>query len=422
MTMATQGLERLFSLREKGRFVSEKRRSAKVVFGAIVAALIFAALPAFVTGQPGDAKEKPPAKGVRGVAFSPDGKYLAAAVGEQKKRGLVVLWDVASRTQLWAHEEDDGVHAVCFSPDGKTLAIGGYDHKARLLVAATGRVTKVFEGHAKDIRAVAFAPDGKTLATGGLDKSVRLWDLATGKEKAVLEWPDERSYSLAYSPSGQWLMATGEATRVWDVAAGTEKRLVQSRSSPGAVFANDDWFLTAGGDGTIRLWNVETGKQPLHFGNLGGVERLAFSRTSRLLAETYYFGNYIQLLDFTLDPPAPTERERINALVELLDDDNYDIREKAGKDLLAVGFVAEPELRRIMKESASAEVRIRTRRLREQMLTTTRGSLVGHTERVDSIEFSPDGRLLASGSMDGTVRLWRTNDFQEAARLTPSRP
>jgi WD40 repeat protein len=90
--------------------------------------------------------------------------------------------------------------------------------------------------------------------------------------------------------------------------------------------------------------------------------------------------------------------------------------------VLAMGYVIEPELRRLMKESPSAEVRIRCRRLREDLLTKPRATLSGHSADVESLAFAPNGRLLASAGMDGTVRLWNIQEAKEEGRLVPVAP
>jgi WD40 repeat protein len=380
-----------------------------------------------LTGRADEETKKPPAKerplgqGIRCVAFSGDGALLAASLGEPKQRGRVVLWDVARRKELWSHEEGDGVPALVFSPDGKTLAIAEYDHTARLLDSATGRTVMILRGHTKYVRAVAFSPDGKTLATGGWDHAVKLWDLPGGTERNTLDWPGEQLFSLCYSPGGRWLMAAGGEARIWDAATSAEKLTVRPYHAPCAVFVDDNWFLTGGYDGAIRLWSMTTGKQRLRLHGIGGVDRLAFSAPAGLLAETG-FAKSASLFAFTLDELTPRQKERCATLLSKLDNDDYDVREAAGKEMLTLGFAAEPELRRVMQDAPSAEVRIRCRRLREELLCKPRATLLGHTDQVEAVAFSPDGRCLATGSRDGSVRLWNVPDFKETARLVPRAP
>ena len=128
---------------------------------------------------------------VTSVAFSPDGKTLAAGYGVVGGVGGVVLWDAAARKRLadepLAVKEGD-VSSVAFSPDGKTLAagyggVGGggggvvlWDAAARKRLAEDPLAVK--EG---DVTSVAFSPDGKTLAAGygvgGGGGGVVLWDV-----------------------------------------------------------------------------------------------------------------------------------------------------------------------------------------------------------------------------------------------------
>jgi WD40 repeat protein len=387
----------------------------------LMATSLFAWSPGLVMGQaqsPANGQKPAFGMGVRSVAFSPDGRFLAAGLGEPNERGRAILWDRAGKKILWTHEENMGIPGVAFSPDGKHLAIAVYNQTAKLLNAATGQVERTFRGHAKEVRAVAFSPDGRSLVTGSWDHTVKVWDVATGKELRTLAGPSDRLYSVAFSSSGRWLLAVGGTVMVWNAADGQIKRDIRHYFMPTAVFAGDRWIMTGSFDGTVRIWDLESGKERLRFHNMGGVDRLAFSPRNRLLATTHSFDKAIALFDFTLEAPTTQYQERFKALLVQMDHDDYAVREAAGKEVLALGFAVEPLLRRAMTESPSAEVRIRCRRLREEMLSKPTAFLEGHTARVESLAVSPDEKVLASGSGDGTVRLWNLKERRETARLT----
>src|SRR5262249_48154004 len=129
--------------------------------------------------------------------------------------------------------------------------------------------------------------------------------------------------------------------------------------------------LSGAWDGTVRVWNVETGEQRARFGNMAGVDGLAFSPEARALAGCNS-NKDIAMYELTLRDPDAKELDQIRALLTKLDDISFDVREAAGKDILKLGFVVEPELSRATTEAASVEVRIRARRLRQEMLSEPR--------------------------------------------------
>jgi WD40 repeat protein len=111
------------------------------------------------------------------VAFSPDGKLLAAAggggVGAQAE---LKVWDVQMRTLRYSLEgHATMVNGVAFSPDGTKLASAGYDHFVKLWDMQTGKEIGTFKGHTGPVHSVVFAPNGSALFSASNDNTVRRW-------------------------------------------------------------------------------------------------------------------------------------------------------------------------------------------------------------------------------------------------------
>jgi WD40 repeat protein len=364
----------------------------------------------------------PPVAGIRAVAFSPDGKLCAASTGQPEQKGTVTLWEIASRKALWTHDEKLGIPAVSFAPNGKTLAIAVLDHNARLLDVVTGK-PKLTLPHPKEVRAVDFSPDGKLLATACWDGAVRVWDLAAETETVICDGHKDRIFAASFSPDGKLLVSGGgkDGVKVWDASTGVQKHawIPQEVYTRSAVFVpGGRWVLSGGWDGKIRLWSVETGEMLARFSPNNTVEGVAVSPVTRAFA-VCGAAHHVQIIPLNLGEPSEKDRKSIQALLAKLDDDAIEIREDACKELMKLGYVAEPELRRASKESESAEVRMRARRTRKEILDQQGMLLKGHTDAVDCVSFAPDGKVLASGSKDGTVRLWDVASGKEMAVLRP---
>jgi WD40 repeat protein/tRNA A-37 threonylcarbamoyl transferase component Bud32 len=148
---------------------------------------------------------------VHAVAFSPDGRRLAAAAD-----GFVRVWDAASGGEILAVGDQGPVYALAFALDGQRLATAGQDETIRIQDAATGAPILTLPGHAGAVRSLAYGPGGR-LASVGEDRAVRLWDSA-GRELLALRGHTEALRAVAFSPDGRLLVSAGDdgMIKVWD--------------------------------------------------------------------------------------------------------------------------------------------------------------------------------------------------------------
>lgn len=234
---------------------------------------------------------------VMDVAYSADGKRLAAAAGEPGLFGELLVWNAETGSvELSLRGHKDSLFAVAFSPDGSLLATAGYDQSIQLWNAASGDPVRELAGHSGAVFDLAFRPDGKMLASASADRTVKLWDVATGVRLETFAQPLGELYAVAFSPDGRRVAAGGvdNRIRVWQVSATGEEgtnpllysRFAHERPIIRLLYSPDGkTMVSSAEDRTVKTWSAaEMVERKLLEEQPDWAPALAFSPDSKLLA------------------------------------------------------------------------------------------------------------------------------------------
>ncbi|HKB04258.1 MAG TPA: sigma-70 family RNA polymerase sigma factor [Gemmataceae bacterium] len=334
---------------------------------------------------------------VDSAAFSPDDNILATGGSDQFAR----LWDPSTGRQLQALRHFGWVRTLVWAPDGKTLYTGSDGQGVRQWDVGTGKEVGRFGQSDGMVTALALTRDGKTLAYVEESLTVVVRDIPGGRELFRFS-ADERAYRLAFSPDGKTLAVGGELKQIRrrEIPSGRELPALEGHAGGtyAVAYSSDGKFLASGGthpDGTIHLWDAATGKEVWRCKeSLGAVYALAFSPDgSTLLSGQGGTGRSIRLWDVATGRPIRSFGDMTANLVD------------------AVTFTRDGKL------AASAGGWGRGVYLWDPATGKEVSPFPRHHDSVEAIAFSPDSKLLATGSADRTVGLWEASTGRPAGRF-----
>ncbi len=206
---------------------------------------------------------------IHGLAFSPDGKTLAAAGGTPGEDGILELWTWPAFEKLKTLSlHSDLVYAVAWSADSQTIFTAGHDGDALKVSASSGKIERRFTGHSQPVRALGLLPDQQTLVSAGHDHTLRVWDAQSGNLIRSLNNHTKPVRDLAVRPAGDdkalpmiASVGTDRTIRLWQPTIGRMVRFLRLESAVplAAAWSPDGRFLFVADDaGQVRIIEPDT--------------------------------------------------------------------------------------------------------------------------------------------------------------------
>jgi eukaryotic-like serine/threonine-protein kinase len=341
------------------------------------------------------------------LAYSPDGKRLAAFGGDTPGSAgsrPMTVWNAETGNVLYSIDAE--CLSIAFSPDGKRLAAAGWLQEGERLIgevkirdSETGQAILTLRGARGG---VAFSPDGKRLYS-----NTKVWDSQTGQELLSLKGHVGSVSAIAYSPDGKWLASasySSKTLKVWDAQNGEELTTVNGSAGNAIAFSPDGKrIVSSWTDKSVKVLEAPSGQELLSFEGEEYAPDLAFSPDGKQLITA---GENLKVWDAYRDQQP----------LALNGSDSYQVSSVAfspdGKHLASSVTIGAPWTATKLGEGT--------------WWNATTGesvfSFTGHTRNINAVAVSPDGKRLATLSLErrgkpGQVKIWNAQTGEELLSL-----
>ena len=299
------------------------------------------------------------------------------------------IYEIKEKNRIQAHLE--GVWSAEFSPDGSQIVTGGLD-KVIKIWQIDGQETAQITGHTAAIRSASFSPDGQTILSSSSDKTIALWNLQ-GDRLNTLTGHTAAVWSAQFSPNSELIVSgSGDQTiKLWH-RDGTEILTLSGHRGDvrTALFSpNGEWIISGGADKNIMIWSLDGTLLQTVKGHSADIRCISISPNGEFMASGSG-DNILKLWHVQIDHEHPEKPIAIAEVFSL---------EAHSSAIRSVNFSPDGTL----LATGSADRNIKIWNLHGDKLQIFKG----HTDPIRSVCFSPDGKTLLSASLDSTVRQWQ---------------
>lgn len=218
------------------------------------------------------------------ISYDPEGKKIASGSTDQTVR----IWNLdRDREVTYLPNHDGTVRSVDFGPNGNILVSGGDDGTVKIFFLSEENTHISLKAHEGWVQSVAISPCGGYVVSSGRDKSVRVWDIDSAKEVTRLEGHDKSISSVDFGPGNRIASSSRDKTiRIWDDIQQEEVLEMQGHVRKVDGFScepNNMKISSFSRDGTLKVWDLKTGRMLTKFCHDSWVTDVAFCEKRDLL-------------------------------------------------------------------------------------------------------------------------------------------